>query len=221
MAGANHGRPLGGITGVVNDAVMDERERFLLKTLARRYPTKEAVLVELANLEAILTLPRPRVHIVSDVHGEYVKLRQIVANASGSLRPLVERVSTDPELLALIYRPRETWLRLAAKADHRVLLQRFVPSLIEVVRTLARRYTLKWVEKLIPDPYDAMLRELLFAPELARSPAFVARLVEPFVRHDRDLELVRMLAHVIRNLAVAELVVAGDLGDRGPRIDKV
>ena len=66
-----------------------------------------------------------------------------------------------------------------------------------------------------------MFRELLFAPELARSPAFVERLVDPFVRHGRDLELVRMLAHVIRNLAVAELIVAGDLGDRGPRIDKV
>ena len=30
-----------------------------------------------------------------------------------------------------------------------------------------------------------------------------------------------MIARVIRNLAVGELVVAGDLGDRGPRIDKV
>ncbi|HWU86757.1 MAG TPA: fructose-bisphosphatase class III, partial [Kofleriaceae bacterium] len=44
---------------------------------------------------------------------------------------------------------------------------------------------------------------------------------EPFLRYDRDLELVRAISHVVRNLAVGELVVAGDLGDRGPRIDKV
>ena len=199
--------------------MIDDGERFLLKTLAKRYPDVDAVLAELANLEAVLTLPRPRIHIVSDVHGEHVKLRQVIANASGSLRPIVERVSSDPELLSLIYRPRETWLRLGA--DRRASLQRFVPPLIDVLRTLAARYTLKWVEKIIPDPFDAIVREMLFAPELARSPDFIDRLIAPFLRHDRDLDLIRMLAHVIRNLAVAELIVAGDLGDRGPRIDKV
>ncbi len=201
--------------------MIDDGERFLLKTLAKRYPDVDAVLAELANLEAVLTLPRPRVHIVSDVHGEHVKLRQVIANASGSLRPLVERVSTDPDLLALIYRPRETWLSVGSGADRRELMQRFVPPLVEVLRSLAARYTLKWVEKIIPDPFDAIVREMLFAPELARSPDFIDRLVAPFLRHDRDLDLIRMLAHVIRNLAVAELIVAGDLGDRGPRIDKV
>ncbi|MBV8760384.1 MAG: fructose-bisphosphatase class III [Deltaproteobacteria bacterium] len=201
--------------------MIDDGERFLLKTLAKRYPNVDAVLAELSNLEAVLTLPRPRVHIVSDVHGEHVKLRQVIANASGSLRPLVERVSKDPDLLALIYRPRETWLRVSPGADRRVLLQRFVPPLIAVMRTLASRYTLKWVDKIIPDPFDTAVREMLFAPELKRSADYIDGLVAPFLRHDRDLDLVRMLSHVIRNLAVAELVVAGDLGDRGPRIDKV
>ena len=212
--------------------MIDDGERFLLKTLAKRYPSVDAVLAELANLESVLTLPRPRVHIVSDVHGEHVKLRQVIANASGSLRPIVERVSQDPDLLALIYRPRETWLRVGPNmeppgpvpgggANRREALRRFVPPLIEVLRSLASRYTLKWVDKIIPDPFDSMIREMLFAPELSRSPDFIERMLAPFVRHDRDLDLVRMLAHVIRNLAVAELVVAGDLGARGPRIDKV
>ena len=99
MAGAKHTAPLGGITG----AVIENGERFLLKTLAKRYPNVDAVLAELANLEAILTLPQPTVHVVSDVHGEYVKLRQVINNASGSLRPLVERVLGDAirELLLL------------------------------------------------------------------------------------------------------------------------
>jgi fructose-1,6-bisphosphatase-3 len=42
-----------------------------LEALAKRYPNVEAALVELSNLGAILTLPKPTVHIVSDVHGEY------------------------------------------------------------------------------------------------------------------------------------------------------
>jgi len=63
-----------------------------LQILAKRYPNVAAVLAELANLEAVLTLPTPTVHVVSDVHGEDVKLRQVINNASGSLRPLFERL---------------------------------------------------------------------------------------------------------------------------------
>jgi len=207
---------LGGITGVVI-----ERELFLLQTLAKRYPNADTALAELANLEAILTLPKPTVHVVSDVHGEYAKLRQVVANASGSLRPLVEAISPDPDLLALLYHPRETWLRLAQTSPRRELAQRFLPPLLALIRELTQRYTLKWVDRIIPDPYDAMIREMQFAPELARSPHFIDKLVDPFIRHDRDMDLIRMMAHAVRNLAVGELVVAGDLGDRGPRIDKV
>ena len=56
------------------------------------HPDPAAVLRGLANIEAVLTLPKPAVHVVSDVHGEYVKLRQVVNNASGSLRPRFERL---------------------------------------------------------------------------------------------------------------------------------
>jgi len=202
-----------------------------LQALAKRYPNTRAVLAELANLESILTLPKPTVHVVSDVHGEHVKLRHVINNASGSLRPLVEqlfggRLPADEigRLLNLVYYPRETWLSLTGGLDEaarRALLYRIVPPAIDVIRALARRYTLKYVERIIPDPFDAMFRELLFAGELARTPEFIERLIEPFLRSDRDLELVRLIARVVRNLAVGELVVAGDLGDRGPRIDKV
>ncbi|HEV7556759.1 MAG TPA: fructose-bisphosphatase class III, partial [Kofleriaceae bacterium] len=128
------------------------------------------------------------------------------------------------ELLNLLYYPLETWNSLAANLDvagRKALLFRIIPPAIEVIRELAGRYTLKYVEKIIPDPFDAMFREMLFGKELARSPAFIDQLVEPFLRYERDLELVRLTSRVVRNLAVGELVVAGDLGDRGPRLDKV
>ena len=202
-----------------------------LQALAKRYPNIRAVLAELANLEAILTLPKPTVHVVSDVHGEHIKLRHVVNNASGSLRPLVEELLGDRlpaaargELLNLIYYPHETWRSLANgldEAGRRALLHRIVPPAIDVIRELARRYTLEHVDRIVPDPFDAVFRELLFANALLRVPAFVERLLEPFLRYGRDHELVRLISRVIRNLAVGELVVAGDLGDRGPRIDKV
>jgi fructose-1,6-bisphosphatase-3 len=189
-----------------------------LRTLAKRYPDVEAALTELANLEAVLTLPMPTVHIVSDVHGEHDKLRQVIANASGSLRPLVEGllgVEAAAELLPVLYRPRDAY------PPRRAQLAQIVANCAKVMRVLARRYTLKHVERVIPDPFDALFRELLFRDETGRSVAFFEQMLAPFVRHGRDLELVRTMAHAIRDLAVGELVVAGDLGDRGPRIDKV
>jgi fructose-1,6-bisphosphatase-3 len=202
-----------------------------LHALAKRYPNVPAALAELANLNAILTLPKPTVHVVSDVHGEYVKLRQVINNASGSLRPLVDRLFHDQleptqrnELLAFFYYPRETWLlhtRGKDEAARRARLLWFVPLAVTVMQDLARHYTLKHVDKIIPDPFDAVFHELMFADELGRQPAFLGRILDPFLRHDRDLDLVRMIARTVRNLAVGELVVAGDLGDRGPRIDKV
>lgn len=202
-----------------------------LHALAKRYPNVPAALAELANLDAILTLPKPTVHVVSDVHGEYVKLRQVINNASGALRPLVQELfagtlDTDQqnELLAFFYYPRETWLSLTrgkGDAERRAKLHWFVPHAVKVMQDLARHYTLRHVDKIIPDPFDALFHELMFANDLGRQPAYVARALEPFVRHDRDLDLVRMIARTVRNLAVGELVVAGDLGDRGPRLDKV
>lgn len=195
-----------------------------MQALARSYPNVEAAIAELANLESILALPMPPIHVVSDVHGEFAKLRQVINNASGSLRPLVERVLGDGQLLDVVYYPRETWERTTAGLDASARRRALIDLAIQataVMRELVRRYTLKHVERITPDPFDAVFRELLFGKELGRLPAFIERLVDPFIRHGRDLELVRMIAHVVRNLAVGELIVAGDLGDRGPRIDKV
>ena len=202
-----------------------------LQILAKRTPNVPAVLAELANLESVLTLPKPAVHVVSDVHGEYVKLRQVINNASGSLRPLFERLFAGrlaageiEQLLTIVYYPRETWAAITGGVDaarRRELLHWVAGNAAIVMRALARHYSLKYVERIIPDPFDATFRELIFADELARQPGFLDRLIDPFLRHERDVLLVRMIARVIRNLAVGELVVAGDLGDRGPRIDQV
>lgn len=200
-----------------------------LQALATRYPNVRAALAEIAELGAHLALPTPTVHVVSDVHGEYVKLRHVINNASGSLRPLLQqlfgaRLTQDEldDLLATFYYPRETWLAHGGdEAARRARLLALLPRAIEVIRELARRYTLEYVAAIIPDPFDALVREMLFAKELGRPASFLESLVDPFLRHGRDQELVRMIARVVRNLSVGELVVAGDLGDRGPRIDKV
>jgi fructose-1,6-bisphosphatase-3 len=202
-----------------------------LAALARRFPSSRAALAEIAHLEAILTLPTWAVHVVSDVHGEEVKFRHVVNNASGTLRPRLERLfgnerSEDEraELLALFYYPRETWTKLTggqSQAARTQALVGFAKAAAVVLRDLAQGLTLRHVLKVLPEPLDELFLELLFARELGRSDDFAGALVGPFVRAGRDLELVRLIARAVRNLSVGELVVAGDLGDRGPRIDGV
>src|SRR5947209_7920492 len=67
----------------------------LLWPLSRQFPSIDAALAEVARLSAELMLPKGTVHVISDVHGEHLKLRHVINNASGTLRPLVERLFAD------------------------------------------------------------------------------------------------------------------------------
>src|SRR5438874_13204908 len=95
-------------------ASFNGEEMTLLNALAQNYSTADAALAEAAALRASLGLPKGVVHVVSDVHGEYKKLRHIINNASGSLRPLVESMFAGEmtageiqQLLATVYYPHE------------------------------------------------------------------------------------------------------------------
>src|SRR5262249_4566370 len=93
-----------------------------LRPFQRQFPTLDAALGEIARLSAELTLPMGTVHIISDIHGDDVKLRHVINNASGMLRPLVKRLFAarmNPEemqeLLSLLFYPRETLQMLEPK----------------------------------------------------------------------------------------------------------
>ncbi len=203
----------------------------LLRALARRYPTQDAVLAEIGHLQSVLTLPKGTVHVVSDVHGEDKKLKHIINNASGTLRPLVERLFAGRieeaelrRLLAIIYYPRESYARFqpADQAGRQAFVLAIISREVEIIRALSQRHARRHVEKLYPPAFAGLLRELVAGREAeAGREAFHAALIEPFVLQNREIELLRAVAHVIRNLSVEEIVVAGDLGDRGPRVDKV
>ena len=73
-------------------ARFSEQELAVLRLLSRQFPNTDAALAVIARLSAQLTLPKGTIHVISDVHGEHAKLRHVINNASGTLRPLVERL---------------------------------------------------------------------------------------------------------------------------------
>jgi fructose-1,6-bisphosphatase III len=204
----------------------------LLRALSARFPTAEAAISEAAGLRARLDLPKGVVHVISDVHGEDAKLRHVINNASGALRKLVgevlgSRLSAEEQtrFLALLYYPREyinkhskTIVAGAGGAGQRAEWAFRTLSLqFEIVQALRKTYRRSHYEALLPQEYKELFTEMASG----QRPEYCRDMLEQLARHDRDWGAVRAAARLIRNLAVEEVLVAGDLGDRGPRIDRV
>lgn len=201
-----------------------------LRALARQYPDEESVLGAMTALSLARALPAETIHVVSDVHGEANKLSHVIRNASGSLRPRVgalfdgerDQASID-ELLSIIYYPREALLAALSRrepAAQHAFVRETVAALARVARSLAERRSVRALAGVVPDGYVDVFRELVLRDGAARDDV-VDALVVPHLAVDGGLRVVRTLSRAVRNLAVDELIVAGDLGDRGPRIDAV
>src|SRR5713101_5477251 len=132
-------------------ARLTDQDLTSLRPLSKQFPTIDAAVAEIARLSAERTLPKGTIHVISDVHGEHAKLRHVINNASGTLRPLVERMFAGRlsaadlrEFVTLIFYPREMLERLESRLKAPVAGTKFclrvLDNLFEIVRTLARRY---------------------------------------------------------------------------------
>ena len=174
------------------------KELTMLRALATSYPTADAALAELAALKASLSLPAGSVHVVSDVHGEYKKLRHIINNASGTLRPLVERLFGNRlndaelrELLAVLYYPLETMELLTQRFADTSARQSWVAKTLryqfEIVRELAALYRRAFVLSLFAPTYEELFEELLSESGQNSSRKYVDTLIYGLAEHGRDL----------------------------------
>ncbi len=207
-------------------------ELTLLRALARQFPNIDSALAEIARLSAVLTLPKGTVHVISDIHGEDKKLRHVINNASGTLRPLVERLFRDQmepqefqEFLTLIFYPAEVTLRLEQTLTDREELRSFARRTLRhqfrLVRVLSSRYSLKRARQIFPREYAELFAELLHESTTERGNDFVEAIVDEMILRDRVLHLIHITGRLIRNLAIYELIIGGDCWDRGPRGDRV
>lgn len=209
-----------------------EHEMALLTRFACAFPNVDAAMAEIARLSALLTLPKGTIHVISDIHGEDKKLRHVINNASGTLRPLVEQLfkdTLDPnqfqEFLRLIFYPVEMSERLEKTItdpeELTVYARRTLRDLFILVRHLASRWSLKRTLSVFPAEYKDLLSELLNEPTTERGDCFVDAIARELVKRGRIFNLLHLSARLVRNLAVYELVIGGDCWDRGARGDRV
>lgn len=196
------------------------------------YPNIDSALAEIARLEALLTLPKGTIHIISDIHGEYTKLRHVINNSSGKLRPLVEGLFGNimppmelREFLTLIFYPREMLDAIKPRLEDISSIREFchknLKHLFSILRFLSKRYGREKIYKISPIDYRDIFMELLHEPSADRGNEYYSALIDTILENGKGPELVHLTVRAVRNLAIDELIIAGDCWDRGPRGDKV
>lgn len=232
LAWVQAGRSSEGMDEKESLAEARERELSALRSLALRFPNIDAAAAEIARIAAVMTLPKGTVHVISDIHGEDQKLRHVINNASGTLRPLIEKVfgkrlqpAEFQEFLTLVFYPNEMVQRLEQQPRTPAELRAFALSTLrrvfELVRILAARFSLKRAMELFPKEHRELLAELLHEPTVDRGNAFAAAIVDELIARGQIWRMLHVSVRLVRNLAIHELIIGGDCWDRGPRGDRV
>jgi fructose-1,6-bisphosphatase-3 len=205
---------------------------WIQRALAERFPTIESAVSEIAAQKAQLEVPKGVIHVISDVHGEAKKLRHVINNASGRLRPLVselfeETLPSDEfdEFLNVLYYPAEILqLKDDELTDDEERYQWVLATLtrqFDLIRVMVRERRRKAVKLLAPKEHRELFEVLLNFPAGGHDRVFLEVQLREMVRRRLAFSAIRSASRFIRSLTVEETIVAGDLGDRGPRLDRV
>ena len=201
-------------------------EKFL-RVLARQYPTERAVISEIVNLQAILSLPKGTEHFLTDIHGEFQQFSHVLRNGSGSIKTKIEEVfgntetaSTKRALATLIYYPKEKLeiVRQSEKGEdlndwYTVTLHR----LVAMLRRVSSKYTRSKVRKIMPEDFAYVIEELITEKEeLSDKQAYYNQILQTVIRIGAAEALIEALCNMIQTLVIDHLHIIGDIFDRGP-----
>ncbi|WP_051179856.1 fructose-1,6-bisphosphatase [Selenomonas ruminantium] len=207
------------------------RPNKIIRLLAEKYPTKEAVYEQLIYLQSRLSLPKGIEHFMSDLHGEYASFFHILNNCSGVIREKVdyvfgERLSAEEkaEFCTLIYYPKEKIEQVTK--DHKntpAWYRKNLSQLLELSKLMSYKYPASKVRGFVPRRYEAVIVELMNTRPEADNAQFVyhQRLLNTIVQIDSGADFIEAFTVLIKRLAVDRLHIVGDFFDRGNRPDAI
>lgn len=204
---------------------MDEREKKVLRTLARQYRNIAEVTTEIINLQSILNLPKGTEHFLTDIHGEYEQFKHVLKNGSGSVRRKIDEEfgntisSRDKKSLAtLIYYPEEK-LEIAQREEdnledwYKIALHR----LVQMIKRISSKYTRSKVRKALPQDFAYVIEELITEKEeIQDKEAYYNEILHTIIRVGRAPQFITALSYLIQRLTIDHLHIVGDVYDRGP-----
>lgn len=197
-----------------------------LQLLAQSYPNVADASAEIINLEAILNLPKPTEHFISDPHGESEAFNHVLRNASGYVKRKVEEIFGDSllkrqkkELCTLIYYPEQK-LRLikAQESDMTDFYNVTLYQLIKVCREVSSKYTRSKIRKVLPREFGYIIEELLHESPSVKDKKYqyYNRIIDTIIETQRADEFIVAMCNLIQRLAIDRLHLLGDIFDRGP-----
>ena len=215
------------------------QERYL-RLLSDKFPNADAVVTELINLYAILSLPKGTEHFVSDLHGASNAFIHMIKNASGVIRRKVDDIYgntiTEQEkraLCALIYYPDERirWVQQHGLNEEALPLfnvsidewyARRIHQILNITRGVSVKYTRSKVRKMLPKNFAYIIEELLYESSIEndRSRYFNA-IVDGIISTGKAEQLLIAMSYLIHNLAIDTWHIVGDIFDRGPGAAKI
>lgn len=195
------------------------------KVLSKHYDSIAKVSREIINLEAILNLPKPTEHFITDIHGEYESFNHILRNASGYIKRKIDEEFSDlklyerKELATLVYYPKEKLKN--NKENHENLNNWYkltLERLIILCRVVSSKYSRSKVRKALPENYSYIIEELLHENSYNNTDRrqYYNGIIDSIIDLNRTDDFIIELSKLIRRLAVDHLHIVGDIYDRGP-----
>ena len=216
---------------MVRGSMMKGRPNKVMRLLAEKYPTKEAVYEQLIYLQSRLSLPKGIEHFMSDLHGEYASFFHILNNCSGVIREKVdyvfgERLSAEEkaEFCTLIYYPKEKIEQITnAHKNTPEWYRQNLSQLLELSKLMSYKYPASKVYGFIPKRYESVIVELMNTRPEADNAQFIyhKRLLNTIVQIDSGADFIEAFTVLIKRLAVDRLHIVGDFFDRGNRPDAI
>ena len=223
-------------------------ERYI-RLLSEKFPNAQAVVTELINLRAILSLPKGTEHFVSDLHGASMAFIHMIKNASGVVRRKVDEVYGETmseeekrALCALIYYPDERIeiikrFYAGEQVDGIISLNSQICELktledwyrcrlhqvIDIARAVTIKYSRSKVERLLPQDYAYIIRELLYESRLEQKDrqTYYNAIIDAIIETSCAEPLLIAISYLIHSLTIDTLHIVGDIFDRGSGAAKI
>lgn len=218
---------------------LQTHERYL-RLLSERFPNADAVVTELINLHAILSLPKGTEHFVSDLHGASSAFIHMIKNASGVIRRKINDLYGNTiceeekrALCALIYYPDERLRHLQqfglqdevmpAGSTLNDWYRRRIHQTINVTRSVSVKYTRSKVRKMLPKNFAYVIEELLYESSIESTDRqrYVQSIIDAIISTGKADQMLIAISYLIHMLAIDTWHIVGDIFDRGPGAPKI
>ena len=201
-----------------------------LRLLSRQYPTVQAAGTEIIRLQAILNLPKPTEHFMSDIHGEHEAFLHILNSGSGEVKEKLEELFSNTmtqkdrnDLATLIYYPASKMALVSDESENMDEWYRLtIHRLVDLCRHVSTKHTRRKVRSYMAADYEQILDELIHLAEEGGSRRDqYENIIGTIIQIGQASDVIEAICDVIKALVVDHLHIVGDIFDRGPRADIV